>query len=100
MAIESISGNSIPQPLFNKPNAKDASQVQPKTTGVSSSNSIDFSNTAQSFKAALAASSGPVVNEDRVATLKAAVQSGNYQVDSGRVAQKILQFEQNLPNST
>jgi negative regulator of flagellin synthesis FlgM len=41
-----------------------------------------------------------VVNEARVAAIKAAVQSGSYQIDAGRVAKKILQFEQNLPNST
>jgi negative regulator of flagellin synthesis FlgM len=100
MAIESISGNSIQPPLSNKANAKETSQVQPKASGVSAGNTIDFSSTTHTFKAALAASSSPVVNEDRVAAIKAAVQSGSYHIDSAKVAQKILQFEQNLPNST
>jgi len=100
MAIESISGNSIQPLVSSKANAKETNQVQPKASGVNSGNSIDFSNTAQTFKAALAASGAPVVNEDRVAAIKAAVQSGNYQVDSAKVAQKIIQFEKHLPNST
>ncbi len=100
MAIESISGNSIQPPVSSKANAKEISQVQPKASSVSADNKIDFSNTVQAFKTALAASGAPVVNEDRVAAVKAAVQSGSYQVDSAKVAQKIIQFEQNLPNST
>jgi negative regulator of flagellin synthesis FlgM len=98
MAIESISSTNILQPVAGKANAKDTSQVQLKAANVSADNSIDISNTTQTFKAA--SNNVPVVNADRVATLKAAIQSGTYQVDSGRVAQKILQFEQNLPNST
>ena len=100
MAIESISSTSIQAALSSKANAKEPSQVQPKAAEVNAGNSIDFSNTAYAFKAALAASDAPVVNEDRVAAIKAAVQSGSYQVDSAKVAQKIIQFEQNLPNST
>jgi len=100
MAIESISGNSIQQPLSSKPSAKETSQVQHEASAVGSTNSVDFSNTTQTFKSAMAASDAPVVNEARVAAIKAAVQSGSYQIDAGRVAKKILQFEQNLPNST
>lgn len=44
--------------------------------------------------------SAPVVNESRVAEVKAAVNAGTYQIDPARVADKMMQLETKIANST
>lgn len=50
--------------------------------------------TLQRLGAAVAAA--PEVDAAKVGTIKQSVQNGTYQIDAGRVADKILKFEQGL----
>jgi negative regulator of flagellin synthesis FlgM len=54
----------------------------------------DSARSLQKIEEAIA--KAPVVNAAKVATVKEAVNSGTYQIDAGRVADKILQFERGL----
>lgn len=40
----------------------------------------------------------PLVNEQKIARVRAALENGNYQVDSEKIAQKMLDFESHLDN--
>jgi negative regulator of flagellin synthesis FlgM len=65
-----------------------ASQTGDTVTLTSSARSL------QKIEAAIA--KAPVVNASKVAAVKNAVRSGTYQIDAGRVADKLLQFERGL----
>jgi negative regulator of flagellin synthesis FlgM len=54
----------------------------------------DSARSLQKIEEAVA--QAPVVNAAKVASVKQAVQSGSYQIDAGRVADKLLQFESGL----
>lgn len=40
----------------------------------------------------------PVVNSDQIAAVSELLNDGSYTVNAGRVAEKIIEFEQGLPN--
>ena len=65
-----------------------------KQSPVKSGESVELSSQAQQLqKASEKLNDQPIVNKERVAELKEAIASGSYQVDSQRVAQKLLDFE-------
>ncbi|MGD0960144.1 MAG: flagellar biosynthesis anti-sigma factor FlgM [Methylomonas sp.] len=104
MAIESISANTPNVPLSAKSAPKDAAGATgaPQSAPTVAAQSVAFSYTSQGIKNAVAASGGktPEINQERVAALKAAIQSGQYQPDPERIAGKLLQFDKQMPNST
>jgi negative regulator of flagellin synthesis FlgM len=54
----------------------------------------DSARSLQKIEEAVA--KAPVVNAHKVAAVKQSISSGTYQIDAGRVASKILQFESGL----
>jgi negative regulator of flagellin synthesis FlgM len=62
-----------------------------------SADTVTLTNSARSLqKIEEAVAKTPVVNAAKVASVKQAVNSGSYKIDSGRVADKLLQFESGL----
>lgn len=101
MAIEPISGKPINLSAATKPVAKDKLDDKQAASKTGATDTIKVDNTTQDIKAAIAAgASTPVVNEDRVAAIKAAIDSGKYQINADSIAKKMLQFEDKLPNSS
>jgi negative regulator of flagellin synthesis FlgM len=76
-----------------------ADKSQSEQAGVASQtgDQVTLTTSARSLqKLSEAIAQAPVVNADKVASIKQAVNSGSYQVDSRSVADKMLQFEQGL----
>ncbi|TPQ26671.1 flagellar biosynthesis anti-sigma factor FlgM [Methylomonas koyamae] len=100
MAIESISGKPVTTSIPAKAGVKDAAEPKQRTETSAVTDTVEITATAQDIKTAATGVSAPLVNEDRVAAIKAAIQAGSYQVNAERVAEKMLQFDQQLPDST
>ena len=79
-----------------------ADKPQGEASGASASTSptgdtVTLTDSARSLqKIEEAVAKAPVVNASKVAAVKHAVNSGTYQIDAGRVADKLLQFERGL----
>ena len=78
----------------------DKSQGEASAAGVStpqSGDTLTLTDSARSLqKIEQAIAKAPAVDAAKVAAVKQAIQSGTYQIDAGRVADKLLQFENGL----
>ncbi len=69
----------------------------PASPAASTADTVTFTGPALALqKLSEAVASAPVVDTQKVAAVKQAVQNGTYQVDAGRVADKLLQYESGL----
>jgi len=102
-----INGYSPPEPLTTLTGAaggaavaadKTQSDATAKAaTPTSTADTVTITGPALALqKLSEAVAAAPVVNSQKVASVKQAVQNGTYQVDTGRVADKIIQFESGL----
>ena len=78
----------------------DKSQGEASAAGASTSqtgDTVTLTNSARSLqKIEEAVAKAPVVDVSKVAAVKQAVDSGTYQINADRVADKMLQFESGL----
>ena len=103
---DKISAYSAAEPIAPVKGSNSNSVVADKAQGEASAagtpaaqtgDTVTLTDSARSLqKIEEAVAKAPVVNASKVAALKQAIQSGTYQVDAGRVAEKLLQFERGL----
>ena len=75
----------------------DVSSSTAPAAAAQSSDHVTLTDSARSLqKIEEAIAKAPVVDTAKVAAIKQAVTSGTYQIDTGRVADKLLQFEHGL----
>ena len=93
-ATAPVKGSSGGVPVAEKNQAAAANAV---SNSAPSADHVTLTGSARFLqKLGEAVANAPVVNDAKVATVKQAVQSGNYKVDAGRVADKLLNFERGL----
>jgi negative regulator of flagellin synthesis FlgM len=103
---DKISAYSTAEPVAPIKGSSSNSVVADKSQGGASAagastaqagDTITLTSSARSLqKIEEAVAKAPVVNASKVAAVKQAVNSGTYQIDAGRVASKLLQFESGL----
>jgi negative regulator of flagellin synthesis FlgM len=103
---DKISAYSAAEPIAPVKGSNSNSSVADKAQGEAAAagtpaapagDTVTLTDSARSLqKIEEAVARAPVVNASKVAAVKQAIQSGTYQVDAGRVAEKLLQFERGL----
>jgi len=103
MAIDSINNNVAGLATQNKTAAKQTIDAKNSAldTVISSADTVSITATAKDINnVSKKGASEPVINESRVAEIKASLDDGSYQINPERVAKKMLQLETNLPDTT
>jgi negative regulator of flagellin synthesis FlgM len=93
-ATAPVKGSSGGAPVADK---NQGAAANPVANSAPSADTVTLTGSARFLqKLGAAVASAPVIDEAKVAAVKQAVQSGSYQVDAGRVADKLLSFERGL----
>jgi negative regulator of flagellin synthesis FlgM len=90
--LKGVTGNSA---IADKASGDDAATAA--TPGAQSTDHLTLTDSARSLqKIEEAIAKAPVVDTAKVAAVKQALSAGTYQIDAGRVADGLLQFERGL----
>lgn len=102
MAIHSISNVSTNNVATQTKSANKSSLATDKQVSnvANDADTVNISAAHDIQKALDVGLSAAPVNESRVAEIKAAVNAGTYQIDPARVADKMMQLETKIANST
>ena len=93
-ALAPVKGSNSSGVVADKPQGE-ASASNASTP--KAADTVTLTNSARSLqKLEEAVAKTPVVNPEKVAAVKSALNAGTYQVDAGRVAGKLLKFERGL----
>lgn len=93
--IAPVKGPNSNGVVTDKPQQGENSAARVATS--QSGDTVTLTNSARSLqKIEETVAKTPVVNAAKVAAVKQAINSGNYHIDAGRIADKLLQFERGL----
>lgn len=100
--IDSLSNKRLLDGVLpGKAAAKGNGKIENGSDNSSADDSVSITSVGQGLTAGReAGASTAAVNEEKVAAISNALQSGRYMIDPERVAQKILQLDRQLPNSS
>jgi len=89
-------GNSAAQSV-DKSSDKSVGEATAAAAASPAKDQVTLTGSARTLqKLSEAVANAPVVNEQKVAVVKQAVQNGTYQADSNSIARKLVQFENGL----
>lgn len=104
MSIESINNSRTNAVLSGKTAKKDASDTKNPpalTTSGAMDDTVSLTSMPQGLRhTAESLAPEQLVNDARIAKVRAAIEDGSYVVNPERVAKKMLQFEFNTPDTT
>jgi len=95
--LTTIKGSNSGAQAVDKAQGSAASTSTAAASSPSTADQVTLTGSAITLqKLGEAVANAPVVNTQKVATIKTSVKDGTYKIDAGRVADKILQFENGL----
>ena len=100
MAIQPIQSGNFNNSVSQTKSASKSTRETKDQTVAFVANTDTVSITYSIHNAVDSDSSNPAVNKNRVANIKAALQSGSYVIDPERVAWKMIRFDQALLSDT
>ena len=99
MAIQPIHSGNVNNSVLTKPGSKNTGETKSETAALVT-NTDTVSITHRTHNAVSNDSSIPAVDQNQVAKIKAAIQSGSYTIDPEQVASKMILFDQQLKSDT